>query len=104
MQRGKIIFYNESDGRGLISTANGQQYLFEISEWRSGFAPRVNQAVDLEPHDNRAHAVVLVTGMTLLHESVLRTCRYLCGGLWFGREPPPEAPDTTPKSTNKPEE
>lgn len=104
MQRGKIIFYNESDGKGLIAAADGQQYLFDISEWRSGFAPRLNQAVDLEPQGNRACAVVLVTAMTLLRESVLRTCRRLGSGFGFGRGPPREVPDIKPEPADKPEE
>ncbi len=104
MRRGKIIFYNESDGRGLIAAADGQQYSFEISAWRSGFAPRVNQVVDLETQGSRAGAVALVPAMTVLRESLLRFCGRIGGGFGFGRGPPPEMPGTTPKPIDNPEE
>lgn len=102
--RGRIIHYSPNDGKGLIAAADGQQYPLEISQWRSGLAPRVNQVVDLEPHGNRARAVALVPATTLLRESLQRTCRRIGNWFGFGQGPPTRTPDTTPPPTDKSEE
>lgn len=47
LNQGKIIFYNGNTGEGLIS-CDGQQYEFNIKQWRSDSAPSLNQTVKFE--------------------------------------------------------
>ena len=46
VSRGKIIFYNATEGRGVASHGSGQ-VTFEISQWGGSDAPRLNQVVDV---------------------------------------------------------
>lgn len=66
--RGTIIHYNPIEGHGLIATQDGYQYPFAIGSWRSGTAPKVNQAVELQAVGSQATAVTLVPGRVLLME------------------------------------
>lgn len=65
--RGRIIHYNGTDGKGLIS-ANQRQIPFEISHWRSEIAPAINQVVDLVLDGDTPTSVTRVTDDVLLKE------------------------------------
>lgn len=45
--RGKIIFYNQNEGKGII-VSEGVQYPFSILSWVSDTAPNPNTSVDFE--------------------------------------------------------
>lgn len=70
--RGTIVHYNANDGHGLIAARDGRQYPFQIGLWRSGIAPKVNQAVALEADGLRVTAVSLVPAGVLLRERTQR--------------------------------
>ena len=84
--RGTIVHYNATDGHGLIAARNGQQYPFAIGAWRSGIAPRVNQAVELDVGQLMATAVTLVPGHVLLKERLHRLLARL-GFPWHSNPP-----------------
>ena len=65
--RGRIIHYNGTDGKGLIS-ANQRQIPFEISHWQSEIAPAINQVVDLVLDGDTPTSVTRVTDDVLLKE------------------------------------
>ena len=66
--RGKIIHYNASDGKGLVA-ATGQQFAFQIGQWRSDSAPAVNQTVELQfGEDGTLQSLAKVSDETLLKE------------------------------------
>ena len=65
--RGRIIHYNGTDGKGLIS-ANRRQIPFEISHWQSEIAPAINQVVDLVLDGDTPTSVTRVTDDVLLKE------------------------------------
>jgi uncharacterized membrane protein len=46
MARGKIIFYNAAEGRGIANNGSAQ-VPFEIGQWRGSEAPRLNQVVEV---------------------------------------------------------
>jgi hypothetical protein len=66
--RGKIIHYNANDGRGLIAADGGQQYPFEVAQWRSDVAPAVNQTVEFGIADGGLAQVERVGEDVLLKE------------------------------------
>lgn len=65
--RGRIIHYNSADGRGLIS-ADGRQFPFEISHWRSELAPATNSVVEVELDGEMASSVSRVSDDVILRE------------------------------------
>lgn len=65
--RGRIIHYNGTDGKGLIS-ADQRQIPFEISLWRSDTAPAINQVVEMRLDDETLESVTRVTDDVLLKE------------------------------------
>lgn len=65
--RGRIIHYNDNEGRGLIATDN-RQLPFEIGHWRSDTAPAVNATVDLVLAGDAVEAVTRVSDDVLLKE------------------------------------
>ncbi len=65
--RGRIIHYNNNDGKGLIS-AGERQFAFDISQWRSDSAPTVNQTVELGIADDHLQSVTRITDDVLLKE------------------------------------
>lgn len=66
--RGKIIHYNASDGKGLVA-ATGQQFAFQIGQWRSDSAPAVNQTVELQfGEDGTLQSLAKVGDEVLLRE------------------------------------
>lgn len=65
--RGRIIHYNSTDGKGLVS-AGQRQVPFEISHWRSDTAPAINQVVELSLQDDSLESVTRVADDVLLKE------------------------------------
>jgi hypothetical protein len=65
--RGRILQYNGNDGSGLI-VADGQQYPFVITMWRSETAPVVGKTVEIALADGRLQAVTLVGDDVLMRE------------------------------------
>ncbi|WP_028452407.1 hypothetical protein [Chitinilyticum aquatile] len=47
MKTGKIIHYNQNEGKGIIN-ADGQPHEFHIQQWRGNEAPRLNASVRIE--------------------------------------------------------
>lgn len=85
--RGRIIHYNSLDGKGLI--ASGQlQFPFEISQWRIGVAPAVNQCVEIDVDGNRARGVVLVSRSALLRKAARHWIALVGNAFRFKRGPP----------------
>ena len=65
--RGRILQYNGTDGSGLI-VADGQQYPFQISMWKSDTAPMVGKTVEVVLADGRPQTVTLVGDDVLMRE------------------------------------
>ena len=65
--RGKILQYNGNDGSGLIA-ADGQQYPFAITMWKSDTAPMVGKTVDVIVTDGKLQSVSLVGDDVLMRE------------------------------------
>jgi hypothetical protein len=65
--RGRIVFYNALDGKGLIA-ADQQQYPFEIAQWQSDTAPALNVVVEFEVENDRPIRVRRVSEDVLLRE------------------------------------
>lgn len=65
--RGRILQYNGNDGSGLIS-ADGQQYPFVITMWKSDIAPLVGKTVEVIVADGQTQAVTLVGDDVLMRE------------------------------------
>ncbi|HWR96291.1 MAG TPA: hypothetical protein VN248_06145 [Arenimonas sp.] len=65
--RGKIIHYNPNEAKGLIS-AEGKQYAFNITHWRSDSAPTVNTVVDFEVTEDTVSEVRNVPDDVLMKE------------------------------------
>lgn len=65
--RGRILQYNGTDGSGLV-TADGQQYPFLITMWKSDAAPVVGKTVELVVADGRTQSVTLVGDDVLMRE------------------------------------
>lgn len=65
--RGRIVHYNNTEGKGLIAAAN-RQYPFEISQWQSEIAPAVNAVVELDIDGERPSAVRRVSDDVLVKE------------------------------------
>lgn len=65
--RGKILQYNGNDGSGLIS-ADGQQYSFAITMWKSDTAPAVGKTVEVTLADGKVASVTLVGDDVLMRE------------------------------------
>ena len=85
--RGKIIHYNASDGKGLVAAA-GQQFAFQIGQWRSDSAPAVNQTVELEfGEDGTLQSLAKVADEILLREKASELAGRL-GGVARSRPTP----------------
>lgn len=68
--RGKIIHYNSSDGKGLISAVE-RQFPFGISQWSSDSAPALNQTVELTLDEaGTPIRIVLIDAQTLAREKL----------------------------------
>ncbi len=65
--RGKILQYNGNDGQGIIM-AEGQQYQFAITMWKSETAPLVGKTVEIVLADGRVQSVTLVGDDVLMRE------------------------------------
>jgi hypothetical protein len=65
--RGRIVFYNALDGKGLIA-ADHEQYPFEIAQWQSDTAPGLNGVVEFEVEHDRPIRVRRVREDVLLRE------------------------------------
>lgn len=65
--RGKILQYNGNDGSGLVS-ADGQQYAFQITMWKSDSAPAVGKTVELVLLDGKPQSLSLVSDDVLMRE------------------------------------
>lgn len=65
--RGRIIHYNGTDGKGLVS-ADQRQVPFEISHWHSDTAPAINQVVELTLAGDILESVTRITDDVLLKE------------------------------------
>lgn len=65
--RGRIIHYNGTDGKGLVS-AGQRQVPFEISQWHSDIAPAINQVVELKMAGDTLESVTRITDDVLLKE------------------------------------
>jgi hypothetical protein len=65
--RGRILQYNGNDGTGLIS-ADGQQYPFQISMWKSDTPPAVGKTVEVVLAEGRPQSVSLVADDVLMRE------------------------------------
>ncbi|HEV8149132.1 MAG TPA: hypothetical protein VGP61_03010 [Gemmatimonadales bacterium] len=77
--RGRILQYNGSDGSGVI-TADGQQYKFTITAWKSATAPAVGKTVELVTVGDQVQSVTLVGDDVLLREKTAELTGKL-GGL-----------------------
>lgn len=47
MQRGKVIHYNQTEGKGTVML-DGQQYAFSVQQWQGNEAPAINRAAKLD--------------------------------------------------------
>lgn len=65
--RAKIIQYNPAEGAG-IAVAEGQQYEFNIRQWRSNAAPATGQTTEITLEDGAVTAVTLVSTEVLARE------------------------------------
>ena len=65
--RGRIIHYNGTDGKGLVS-ADQRQVPFEISHWHSDTAPAINQVVELALAGDILESVKRIPDDVLLKE------------------------------------
>jgi hypothetical protein len=65
--RGKILQYNGNDGSGLIA-ADGQQYPFAITMWKSATAPMVGKTVEVLVTDGKLESVTLVGDDVIMRE------------------------------------
>jgi hypothetical protein len=64
--RARIIHYNDLQGRGVLASANGTQFDFDIRMWRSDRAPATNAAVRLSITDGLLTGVMLDDAPSLL--------------------------------------
>ncbi|MGH8053736.1 MAG: hypothetical protein ACREP4_07435 [Stenotrophomonas sp.] len=67
--QGRIIHYNDVEGKGLIATPL-RQWLFHIGQWRSDVAPSPNQRVRLLLQDDRLLGVERVSSFDLFRSFV----------------------------------
>ncbi len=67
MQRGKIIHYNQNEGKGIIN-ANGSTHEFHIGLWRGNEAPKLNGVVEIDIIDTALSGVLPVSETQLAQE------------------------------------
>lgn len=63
--KGKILGFNEAEGRGAISAEDGARHNFVRSEWRGERPPAAGMTVDFEGRDGAALDVYPVGGATM---------------------------------------
>lgn len=67
VMRGAIIQYNYQEGTGLI-IAEGQQFEFNIKQWRGSSAPEINKIVQLDVQENQLNFITPIPEDVLLKE------------------------------------